>query len=753
MIVTNDIDRSSAAIARRTLLVLFVLTTAGYLLGVFAIFKGTVSGAESFLVISGLVFNSAVIALQFTPRRVPFQSFATVSTAFYSLNLCAGSIISVACRGQHLDLFVYLFWFFPLLVVNKLVNEPGVARLLAVTLRIAPIFILCCFFRILISIFNLEILILLGVFSLSYISYGALLDLVTRYREAYIVERERAESFKAESGILESISDCFISLNLEFRIGYLNDAACKEFAVKRVSALNQPIAKAASGFVSPSMLSQLQTASGKVAATTFQAQNEKQDQWYELRCFPRLDGMSIYFRNITESIAAGLRIQHVAFHDALTDLPNRLLLRERLDRALAATVHGNSIGALLFIDLDDFKTLNDTMGHFKGDLLLQQVALRLARCVSPGVSVARVGGDEFVVMLEALSDNVLVAAAEASAVGDEIIAAFHRPYLLDGYEYACESSIGIALFHAQIDRAEELMKRADLAMFAAKAQGRNTMRIFDPAMETFVASRAELQSDLRRALQNGEFELHFQPQVDAGRKVRGAEALLRWRHPRRGMIPPLEFIPLAEECGLIFELGRWVLDTACLQLAEWAEQPEMKNLTISVNVSARQVLRSDFVEVVWEVLRNSRADPRKLKLEITESSAMQKVDDTVSKMMALRELGVGFSLDDFGTGYSSLSHLKQLPLEELKIDRSFVSDVLTDTKGASITRTLVALGLDLNLSVIAEGVETEKQRELLERQGCMLYQGYLFGPALTRSKFEAFVVASCDRVVGESMPG
>ena len=217
------------------------------------------------------------------------------------------------------------------------------------------------------------------------------------------------------------------------------------------------------------------------------------------------------------------------------------------------------------------------------------------------------------------------------------------------------------------------------------------------------------------------------------------------------MVPPLEFIPLAEECGLIFELGRWVLDTACMQLAEWAKHPEMKNLTIAVNVSARQVLRADFVEVVWEVLRNSKADPLKLKLEITESSAMEKVDDIISKMKDLRILGVGFSLDDFGTGYSSLSHLKRLPLEELKIDRSFVSDVLTDSKGASITRMLIALGLDLNLSVIAEGVETEKQRELLEKQGCMLYQGYHFGPALTRTRFEAFVAASSYRDVRESI--
>ena len=742
MTESDDFDRSSSRIARRTLLILIILATAGYLLGVFAIFRGTVSGIEDILIIAGLMFNLGIIALQASPRRVPFQAIATTATVYYSINLCAGCIISLVVRGQHLNLFVYLLWFFPLLVINKLVNAPKPARLIAITLRIVPIFILCSLCPLLISLFNLEILILLAVFCLSYISYGAMLDLVTRYREAYIVERERSESFKAESGILESISDCFISLDSDLKISYLNDAACKEFAIKKASGLKQPVAGVASQFASPSMLSQLKLASESASSTIFKAQDEKQDRWYEVRCFPRPEGMSVYFRNITESLAADLKIQHIAFHDALTDLPNRLLLRQRLDAALIEAVHGNSTGALPFIDLDDFKTLNDTMGHTTGDLLLQHVALRIATCVGPGDTLFRVGGDEFVVMLEGLSDDVLVAAAEAKAVADEILQTFDSPYLLGGYEYECNSSIGVALFHAHVCNAEDLMKSADLAMYTAKAQGGNTVCIFDPAMETFVASRAELQSDLRRALQNQELELHFQPQVDVTRQVRGAEALLRWRHPRRGMIPPLEFIPLAEEGGLILELGRWVLERACMQLAQWASDPMMKDLTVAVNVSPRQVLRSDFVEGVWEVLRNSGANPCKLKLEITESTAMEKVDLTISKMAALKVLGVGFSLDDFGTGYSSLSHLKRLPLEELKIDRSFVCDMLTDTKGASITRTLVGLALDLNLSVIAEGVETEEQRELLEELGCLLYQGYLFGPALTCSEFETFAAAS-----------
>ena len=738
----QEIAQSSTALARRTFVIMSLLATVGSSLGVFAIFHGTVTGLESALVISGLVFNSGALAIHLFLRRVPFQHIATATTVYYSFYLFSGSIIAVVGKGEHLDLFVFLLWFFPLLVGNNLINSPRVARLLATVLRVAPVAMLCCLAGPLIAAFKLDILILLPVYSLSYLCYGAMLDLVTRYREAYIVEQARFESLKAQSEILESISDCFISLDSELNITYVNEGACREFSVASDRALNLPLAKVAPRFLSHSMLTQLRIASSGNSATSFEAQNLEQDVWYEFRCFPRSGAMSIYFRNTTLSKLAELKIQHIAFHDPLTDLPNRFLLTERLEEALDAELRGKSQGALLFIDLDDFKTLNDTMGHVAGDFLLQQVALRLASRMGADQLLARVGGDEFAVMISGLSGDVLAAAAEAQAVGVLVLAEFQRPFVLGGYEYVCEPSMGVALFEPTLDTVDALMKRADLAMYRAKALGRNRMCFFDPEMESEVASRAELQSDLRRALQNREFELHFQPQVDNSGTVIGAEALLRWRHPRRGLVPPAEFIPLAEEAGLIFEVGRWVLETACLQLAIWAAHPEMKNLIVAVNVSALQILHSHFVDHVWEVLRDSKADPRKLRLEITESAAMEKVDETIAKMMALKLLGVGFSLDDFGTGYSSLSHLKRLPLEELKIDRSFVSDVLTDVKGASITRTLVRLGLDLNLSVIAEGVETESQRELLESQGCVLYQGYLFSPALPSSDFESFVAAS-----------
>jgi diguanylate cyclase (GGDEF)-like protein len=399
------------------------------------------------------------------------------------------------------------------------------------------------------------------------------------------------------------------------------------------------------------------------------------------------------------------------------------------------------MGALLFIDLDDFKTLNDTMGHDTGDVLLQQVALRLSSWVRQSDTVARLGGDEFVVMLEGLSEDAELAAADAKTIGDKVLGAFLQPFNVGNYEYATTASIGIALFPMWSDNVDEVLKRADLAMYQAKAQGRNKMRFFDPAMQVSVAARAELQSDLGRALANKEFELHYQPQVDNLGLVIGAEALLRWNHPRRGMVSPGEFIPLVEEGGLIVELGRWVLHTACFQLAEWAMRPEMERLILAVNVSIRQFLDANFVDLVLDVIRESGVDPQRLKIEITESFMMENTEETIAKMITLKASGIGFSLDDFGTGYSSLSRLKRLPLDQLKVDGSFVRDVLTDYRDASIVRTIIMLGRNLNLSVIAECVETDGQRKFLEKEGCYVYQGYLFSPALSAARFEDFVAA------------
>ncbi len=449
---------------------------------------------------------------------------------------------------------------------------------------------------------------------------------------------------------------------------------------------------------------------------------------------------SILFINtdITKRKAAEAKMERLAFYDTLTELPNRRLLRERLDRALTVGSRRNTAGALLFIDLDDFKSLNDTLGHQIGDLLLQQVATRLTACTRKVDTVARLGGDEFVVLLEGLSSNAKTAGATAKLVADKILEAFLVPFRLNDHESESSASIGITLFTGLSETADDLLKQADLAMYRAKSMGRNASSFFDPEMQTYVTSRAVLRTDLRRAVQNNEFELFYQPQVNRDRQVVSAEALLRWRHPQRGMVPPTEFIPLAEDAGLIVELGRWVLETACAQLSEWAKNPDMRHLSIAVNVSLRQLLDLHFVNLVLEALRKSGSNPCRLKLEITESSMLEKVEDTIGKMEALKSVGIEFSVDDFGTGYSSLSHLKRLPLDQLKVDRAFVKDLLTNGKDASIARAIITLGHNLNLTVIAEGVETEAQREFLERQGCCVYQGFLFSPALPSHKFEAF---------------
>ncbi|MDB5840821.1 MAG: hypothetical protein JWQ23_2773 [Herminiimonas sp.] len=443
--------------------------------------------------------------------------------------------------------------------------------------------------------------------------------------------------------------------------------------------------------------------------------------------------------DITERKAAEHEIQRLAFYDALTKLPNRLLLLERLQHALAIGARSGKMGALLFIDLDNFKTLNDTLGHDKGDLLLQQVALRLTSCVRESDTVARLGGDEFVVMLEDLSQYPQEALAQTKAIGEKILYGVNQPYQLGDYERHTTPSIGATLFSGQSSSVDDLLKRADLAMYQAKAAGRNAIRFFDPQMQAEVTSRAALEADLRQALQQHEFLVYYQPQLDDDNRVVGAEALLRWQSPRRGTVSPAEFIPLAEETGLILPIGQWVLETACAQLTAWGACPATAGLVMAVNVSARQFRDPDFVKQVLAVLRDTGANPSQLKLELTESILVENVEDTIAKMTTLKAEGVGFSLDDFGTGYSSLSYLKRLPLDQLKIDQSFVRHVLTDPDDAVIVSTIITLGRSLGLAVIAEGVETEGQRDFLARHACHAYQGYLFSPPLPAEQLEVYM--------------
>lgn len=457
-------------------------------------------------------------------------------------------------------------------------------------------------------------------------------------------------------------------------------------------------------------------------------------QWAHISAVRGPDGTVTHyvasFIDISQRKSAEDEIRHLAFYDPLTRLPNRRLLLDRLRQAVIASARSDAAVALLFIDLDNFKTLNDTMGHDKGDLLLESVARRLTACVREEDTVARLGGDEFVLMVEGLSRQGGDAADHARVVAQKVLDALAEVHDLDGLRYACTASIGVSLSGPESDSVDELLKRADLAMYQAKAAGRNTLRFFDPHMQATVMAHAALEADLRAGLQSSQLVLYYQPQVDAAHRITGAEALVRWQHPRRGLVSPAEFIPLAEETGLILALGHRVLEVACQQLVAWAQEPATEHLTMAVNVSARQFHQADFVDQVLAVLARTGARPQRLKLELTESLLVSNFEEVITKMQALRGHGVSFSLDDFGTGYSSLAYLKRMPLEQLKIDQSFVRDVLTDINDAVIAKTIITLAQSLGLGVIAEGVETQAQREFLGQAGCHAYQGYYFSRPL-----------------------
>ncbi len=443
-------------------------------------------------------------------------------------------------------------------------------------------------------------------------------------------------------------------------------------------------------------------------------------------------------RDITARKAQDDAIEHLAFYDTLTQLPNRRLLMERLEKALSAPGPRRRNGALMFIDLDHFKVLNDSLGHARGDMLLQQVAQRLGRCVRRHDTVARLGGDEFVVMLQDLHTEPEAALDQARVVGEKILQALSEPYDLAGHQFHGTCSVGITPFHNDHETIGELLKQADLAMYQAKAAGRNAMCFFDPAMQAAATAHAALSSELRHALHEQQFVLHYQPQVGRGGRMVGVEALVRWQRADR-LVGPGEFITPAEESGLILPLGTWALQTACAQIAAWAGRPDTDHLVVAVNVSARQFRHPEFVDLVMETIARTGIRPDRLKLELTESLLATDIEVTIAKMGRLKDLGVTLSIDDFGMGYSALSYLKHMPLDQLKIDRAFVKDVLTDPNDAAIARTIIGLAQSLGLAVIAEGVETEAQRNFLARHGCEYYQGYLFCPPLGIEALEGFM--------------
>ena len=572
---------------------------------------------------------------------------------------------------------------------------------------------------------------------------------------AVAIEREQFEAALRDGAeytqtILDNVADGIITTNIQGVIESFNNAAARIFGYSAEDIVGQSANTLMPGLYDDEGEEQPEGIKD-VLSRVLGRRREVEGQRKDGSTFPMELSVSRVLHNgqvkliglvsdISERRRHEERIQRLAFYDSLTELPNRRLLMDRLQHALASSARNGSLGALLLLDLDHFKNLNDTHGHDAGDLLLCQVAERLTRCVREGDTVARLGGDEFVVVLEGLSQNVHEAAGRAKAVGEHILSLLSQTYLLDDIEHYSSPSIGITLFSQQAETVDALLKRADVAMYQAKAAGRNTLQFFDSELQASLAARTALEADMRLGLAQQQFMLFYQPQVDGEGHITGAEALLRWHHPERGMVSPAEFIPLAEQSGFILPLGQWVLETACEQLVNWAQEPASRELTLAINVSARQFRQIGFVEQVLDVIQQTGADPTRIKLELTESLLVNNLDDVIGKMRALKSCGVGFSLDDFGTGYSSLSYLRQLPLDQLKIDQSFVRDVLVDPNDAVIARTIIALGLSLGLSVIAEGVETEGQRAFLATNGCYAYQGYLFARPMPAAEFDVLLL-------------
>uniref|UniRef100_E6PZ95 Cyclic di-GMP phosphodiesterase Gmr n=1 Tax=mine drainage metagenome TaxID=410659 RepID=E6PZ95_9ZZZZ len=428
-------------------------------------------------------------------------------------------------------------------------------------------------------------------------------------------------------------------------------------------------------------------------------------------------------------------IRNLSFFDSLTGLANRRQLMELSRDSKAFGTFGVHKQAMLFVDLDDFKILNDTHGHQTGDLLLREVAKRLSTCVRKIDMVARLGGDEFVLILDDMGETVEGAAGMAKAAAEKILTEVGQPYLLNGRQCNSTCSIGVSIIEDNHQSISDVVQQAEIAMFKAKEAGRNTVFFFSPELQTALKFRATMEEAIRQGIKQDQFMLYYQPQVEHGQVI-GAEALVRWKHPTRGILPPGEFISLAEETRLILPLGDLVLESACRQIAAWGDRKQISGMKLAVNVSAIQLREQDFVQTVLSVLDRTGANPENLKLEITESMLLDNVEDVISKMTSLKSHGLSFSVDDFGTGYSSLAYLKRLPLDQLKIDSAFVRDILVDEGSSAIAKAIISLGNAMGLSVIAEGVETEEQQNQLANLGCHCYQGYLFSRPLPLEEFE-----------------
>jgi diguanylate cyclase (GGDEF)-like protein/PAS domain S-box-containing protein len=570
---------------------------------------------------------------------------------------------------------------------------------------------------------------------------GALLLLGTGYAErAENLVRERTAELERQSAkttlFLRNSSDGIHILDLRGTILEASDSFCTMLGYTRTEVIGMNLRRWDAGLTPSELERRLAQIAAGPGVVVFETRHRRKDgTTFDVEVATRpieLEGANVVFassRDISERKAAEEKILNLAYYDTLTGLPNRRLFLDRMGRAMSAGARTRDFGALMMLDMDRFKNINDTLGHDVGDRLLVDVAGRIQHCVREETTVCRLGGDEFIVMVEGLGRDQEHAAGLSEQMAERIRTHLGRPYELgdSDSDYRVTTSIGVTLFHGIDSSVDVLLKQADVAMYQAKDAGRNAIRFFSPAMQAAIDARIATEGALRQALARGELRLYYQPQTDQdGRRI-GAEALVRWQHPSRGLVLPGEFIPLAEETGLIVEVGQWVLDSACAQLARWARDPAHEHLEIAVNISARQFHQKDFVERIRASLAASGARPTRLKLELTESVVLANVEEVVSRMAQLHGLGVRFSLDDFGTGYSSLSYLKRLPLDQIKIDQSFIRDIVVDPNDAAIVEAILAMCRTLGLQVIAEGVETEAQRDFLVRNGCTAFQGYFFG--------------------------
>jgi diguanylate cyclase (GGDEF)-like protein/PAS domain S-box-containing protein len=568
--------------------------------------------------------------------------------------------------------------------------------------------------------------------------------------EAALAERKRAEvtlqaSEERSRIILQHSPTGILHYSNDLVVTYCNDRIAQIFQVPREEIVGLDMKRLGDPRVLPALQAAIEGRPGAYEGE-YVLTSGSPGVWVTLSCIPfhgdqgQDEGGIAFVEDVTERRRSEDEIRKLAYFDPLTHLPNRRLMTDRLRHAMAASHRSQDFGALMILDLDHFKSINDTQGHDVGDRLLIEAARRLSTCLREDDTVSRLGGDEYVVLLEGLDQTERGAATKAEEIAEKIRAAINVPYVLGGSEaeYFNTTSIGLTLFSGQEESTEVLLKQADVALYQAKGAGRNTIRFFNPAMQSAIDSRTTLAGALRRGLDKGEFRLYYQPQVDRKGRLIGAEALIRWLSSEQGMVSPAQFIPLAEESGLILPLGQWVLNTACGQLKTWASDSHTCDLRLSVNVSARQFHQPEFVKQVGQILLDSGADPARLKLELTESVVLDQVDTVVSRMRQMNALGLGFSLDDFGIGYSSLSYLKRLPLDQVKIDQSFVRGIPGDANDAAIVRAILAMGQSLGLEVIAEGVETVEQKEFLDQLNCNGYQGYLFSKPLPIEDFYHF---------------